>query len=93
MAVDPGVRALDGRFGALKVLTGSEVDIRADGSLDYEEETLRELEVVMVAVHSTTGQEQYRMCEPRHIVNTLPLEEFLGFIRQERFARAVQGMD
>ena len=69
------------------------MDIRADGSLDYEEETLRELEVAVVAVHSTTGQEWDRMCEPRHIVNTLPLEEFSGFLQQKRFARAVQGMD
>ena len=57
------IRELDGRFGGLKVLTGSEVDIRADGSLDYPEEVLRELDVVVASIHSGMGQERAKMTE------------------------------
>ena len=57
------VRALEGRFGTLKVLTGSEVDIRADGSLDYPEEILSQLDVVVASVHSAMGQERAKMTE------------------------------
>ena len=57
------VRELDSRFGGLKVLTGSEVDIRADGSLDSPEEVLRELDVVVASIHSGMGQERAKMTE------------------------------
>ena len=57
------VRSLDGRFGTMKLLTGSEVDIRADGSLDYAEELLRELDVVVASVHSAMGQDRETMTE------------------------------
>ncbi len=57
------VRAMNGRFGDMRVLTGSEVDIRADGSLDYPEEVLRELDVVVASVHSAMGQAREVMTE------------------------------
>jgi len=45
----------------IRVLTGIEVDIRADGSLDLPDEILAELDVVVAAVHSAMGQEQEKM--------------------------------
>jgi len=57
------VRALAGKYGEMKVLTGAEVDIRADGTLDYSEDVLRELDVVVAAVHSAMGQERARITE------------------------------
>jgi len=36
----------------VKLLTGTEVDILADGSLDYSDEILEELDVVVASVHS-----------------------------------------
>ena len=39
------------------------MDIRADGSLDYPEEVLRELDVVVAAVHSAMSQERARITE------------------------------
>lgn len=43
------------------VLKGAEVDIRADGTLDYPEEVLEELDCVVAAVHSGFGMESGQM--------------------------------
>lgn len=45
------VRRLGDRLG-IRVLMGSEVDILADGSLDYPDEVLRDLDLVIGSVHS-----------------------------------------
>lgn len=45
----------------LRVLTGSEVDIRGDGSLDFSDEVLETLDVVVASIHSAMGQEKTRM--------------------------------
>ena len=57
------VRALDARLPDIRLLTGSEVDIRADGTLDYPDEMLAQLDVVVASVHSAMGQERDRMTE------------------------------
>ena len=57
------LRTLDGQFNDMKVLTGSEVDIRADGSLDYPEEVLKEWDVVVASIHSGMGQDRDKMTE------------------------------
>jgi DNA polymerase (family 10) len=46
--------------GKLRVLAGVEVEIRADGSLDYPDEILAELELVVASLHSglRTGREK-----------------------------------
>ncbi len=50
------------------MLTGSEVDIRADSSLDYPEAILRELDLVVASVPSGMGQEREKMS--RRIIST-----------------------
>ena len=57
------LRALDGKLNGMKVLCGSEVDIRADGTLDYPDEVLAELDVVVAAIHSGMSQESEKMTE------------------------------
>ena len=57
------IRALDLRTPDIKLLTGSEVDIRADGSLDYQDEVLRDLDVVVASVHSAMGQDEETMTQ------------------------------
>ena len=52
------VRALNSRLDGIELLTGSEVDIRADGSLDYPDELLKKLDVVIGSVHSAMSQEK-----------------------------------
>ena len=54
------LRSLEGRCN-IKVLCGSEVDIRADGSLDYPDELLGKLDVVVASVHSAMGQDSGKM--------------------------------
>jgi len=46
---------------AIRILCGSEVDIRADGSLDYPDEILDKLDVVVASVHSAMGQDSDKM--------------------------------
>ncbi len=46
------VEAINKKLKGIKVLMGSEVDIKSDGSLDYPDEVLRDLDVVIAAVHS-----------------------------------------
>ena len=55
------IRKLNESLKEIRVLTGIEVDIRADGSLDLPDEILAELDVVVAAVHSAMGQEQEKM--------------------------------
>jgi DNA polymerase (family 10) len=46
------VRALNKKMKGFRVLAGCEVDIRGDGSLDFPDEILRQLDLVLVSVHS-----------------------------------------
>ncbi|MFC1514506.1 DNA polymerase/3'-5' exonuclease PolX [Candidatus Omnitrophota bacterium] len=46
------IRQVNKKFKDFQLLAGSEVDILSDGSLDYPEEILKELEIVVAAVHS-----------------------------------------
>lgn len=45
----------------ITILCGSEVDIRADGTLDYPDELLAQLEVVVASVHSAMAQDSATM--------------------------------
>ena len=45
----------------ITILCGSEVDIRADGTLDYPDELLAELDVVVASVHSAMAQDSDTM--------------------------------
>ncbi|HLQ78205.1 MAG TPA: PHP domain-containing protein, partial [Terriglobia bacterium] len=46
------VRALDKKYSDIRVLAGTEVDIRQDGTLDYSDELLAKLDFVVASVHS-----------------------------------------
>lgn len=55
------IRELEDRLGSIRLLVGSEVDIRADGSLDYNDEVLDRLDWVVASVHSGMGQDTETM--------------------------------
>ncbi|HXZ30458.1 MAG TPA: PHP domain-containing protein, partial [Dehalococcoidia bacterium] len=55
------IKAVNERSMRIRVLTGIEVDIRADGSLDLPHEILSELDVVIAAVHSAMNQSEEKM--------------------------------
>ena len=46
-----------------RILTGSEVNIKADGGLDFPDEVLAELDVVVASVHSAMGQNMVKMTD------------------------------
>ena len=54
------LHALQDRY-PISILCGSEVDIRADGTLDYSDELLGQLDVVVASVHSAMGQDSDTM--------------------------------
>ena len=54
------IEALGERYG-IRTLCGSEVDILADGSLDYDDGVLAELDVVVASVHSAMQQSRDEM--------------------------------
>ncbi len=51
------IRKLNKRSRGPKLLAGAEVDILPDGSLDYPDEVLKELDLVIAAVHSWKKEE------------------------------------
>jgi DNA polymerase (family 10) len=51
------VREADERLEGIRILAGSEVDILADGRLDYDDELLDELDIVVASPHSALRQE------------------------------------
>lgn len=55
------IRALDEQVAPFRVLTGIEVDILEDGSLDQEPDLLAELDVVVASVHSRLRMDAEQM--------------------------------
>lgn len=51
------VRAVDAENLGIKILVGSEVDILPDGSLDYDDELLKKLDIVVASPHNALRQE------------------------------------
>lgn len=72
------VRALNARLRGFRVLAGCEVDIRADGSLDFPDEILAQLDLVQVSIHSRFKMSREDMT--RRIVRAVrhPLVHILG---------------
>ena len=57
------LRAADEKGLGIRVLAGSEVDILKDGSLDYSDEILAQLDVVVCSVHSYFNLDRAAMTE------------------------------
>jgi DNA polymerase (family 10) len=54
------IEALNGRYDDFRVLAGAEVEIRADGALDYPDAVLAQLDFVVASLHTglRTGRER-----------------------------------
>lgn len=63
------VRRLNKKLSGLALLTGSEVDILSDGSLDFEDNLLKKLDFVVASVHS--GFKQSKEQITRRIVKAM----------------------
>jgi len=55
------IEELNKRLKGIRILSGSEVDIRSDGTMDYPDELLKDLDVVVGSVHSALDQEPEKM--------------------------------
>ena len=55
------LKRLESDIGGIRVLRGTEMDIRADGSLDYPDDVLQKLDWVVASVHSAMGQDSATM--------------------------------
>jgi DNA polymerase (family 10) len=55
------IRAVQAKHPEIAVLAGAECDVLPDGSLDFPDEALAELDVVLAAVHSRFGQSRAEM--------------------------------
>jgi len=60
------VKALNKKFKGFRILCAAEVDIKSDGRLDFDEDILAELDIVLAAVHS--GFKQSRDTMTRRLV-------------------------
>ena len=63
------IRALNQQIEGFRILSGIEVDIRADGSLDMPDAVLADLDIVVAAVHSSFNQAEERIT--RRIIHAI----------------------
>lgn len=54
-------RKLQKEFGEFSILCGIEMDILADGRLDYPNELLQEMDLVIGSIHTAFDQDEYRI--------------------------------
>ncbi|QIN77281.1 DNA polymerase/3'-5' exonuclease PolX [Rubrobacter marinus] len=57
------VREADEKYGEIRLLNGSEVDILKDGTLDYEDALLAELDFVVASIHTSFNIGEEAMTE------------------------------
>ncbi|HEX7364189.1 MAG TPA: DNA polymerase/3'-5' exonuclease PolX [Dehalococcoidia bacterium] len=57
------IRQLNDKLKGIRILTGTEVDIRADGSMDLPEKLLADLDVVVAAIHSAMKQPEEKITQ------------------------------
>ena len=72
------LRAADAKGLGIRVLAGSEVDILKDGSLDYSDEILEQLDVVVCSIHSYFNLERAAMTERMLAAIENPYCQILG---------------
>ncbi|HVY09943.1 MAG TPA: PHP domain-containing protein [Mycobacteriales bacterium] len=72
------VKALNMKMAPFRILTGIEVDILDDGSLDQEEDLLAELDVVVASVHSKLRMDAKQMTERMVVAVANPNTDILG---------------
>jgi DNA polymerase (family 10) len=72
------VREADARLDGIELLAGSEVNILPDGSLDYDDELLAELDWVIASVHTSFGMGAEKMTERMIAAIEHPLVDAIG---------------
>ncbi len=78
--------ALREEFPTLCILHGNEIDILADGQLDYPDEVLADLDFVIASLHSALRQERERVTERLIAAIQHPRVDCIGHPRAQQFA-------
>jgi DNA polymerase (family 10) len=83
------VRELSGTdaVGGITLLAGSEVNILPDGSLDYDDETLAELDWVVASVHSSMAMDSAAMTARIIRAISNPLVDVIGHLSGRKIER------
>jgi DNA polymerase (family X) len=72
------VREANAQLEGIELLAGSEVNVLPDGSLDYEDELLAELDWVIASVHTSFGMSEQAMTERMIAAVEHPLVKAIG---------------
>jgi DNA polymerase (family X) len=72
------VREANGRIDGIELLAGSEVNILPDGSLDYDDELLGQLDWVIASVHTSFAMSEQAMTERMIAAIEHPLVRAIG---------------
>jgi len=72
------IAELNERLAPFRILTGMEVDILEDGSLDLDDDLLAQLDVVVASVHSKLRMERQAMTERMVLAVASPHVDILG---------------
>ncbi len=72
------VREANARIEGIELLAGSEVNIMPDGSLDYEDDLLSELDWMIASVHTSFGMSEQAMTERMITAIEHPLVDAIG---------------
>ena len=72
------IAALNEGLAPFRILTGMEVDILEDGSLDLDDDLLERLDVVVASVHSKLRSERQKMTERMVLAVASPHVDILG---------------
>lgn len=72
------IRKLNEELAPFRILQGAEVNIHPDGSLDYPDEVLAELDLVIASIHSAFDLPSERMTERLQRAISHPFVDILG---------------
>jgi DNA polymerase (family X) len=72
------VRELNEHLDGFRVLAGSEVNIQLDGSLDYDDDLLEQLDWVVASVHTSFRMSEKRMTDRMTAAMEHPLVDVIG---------------
>ncbi|OAK68298.1 DNA polymerase/3'-5' exonuclease PolX [Lederbergia galactosidilytica] len=57
------IRKINEKYNDITILAGTEMDILPDGSLNYDDDLLAELDIVIASIHSSFSQSQAKIME------------------------------
>jgi len=72
------IRAEDAKIQGIRILAGAEVDILADGSLDYDDDLLAELDIVVASPHAALRQDPKKATDRLLRAVSHPMVHILG---------------